>query len=43
MATVRHMVMNLLRSAKPGKSLNVHRKLAAWDLDYLHAIPLGTG
>jgi predicted transposase YbfD/YdcC len=43
MATVRHMVMNLLRSAKPGKSLKVRRKLAAWDPHYLHAILLGTG
>jgi len=43
MATVRHMVMNLLRSAKPGKSLKVRRKVAGWDPDYLHAILQGTG
>ena len=41
MATVRHMVMNLLRSAKPGKSLKVRRKLAGWDPDYLQAILQG--
>lgn len=41
MATVRHMVMNLLRAAKPGKSLKVRRKLAAWDPDYLQAILQG--
>jgi predicted transposase YbfD/YdcC len=43
MATVRHMVMNLLRSAKPGKSLKLRRKLAAWDPDYLQAILQGAG
>ena len=43
MATVRHMVMNLLRSAKPGKSLKVRRKVAGWDPDYLHAILQGSG
>ncbi len=43
MATVRHMVMNLLRSARPGKSLKVRRKLAGWDPDYLQAILQGTG
>jgi predicted transposase YbfD/YdcC len=42
MATVRHMVMNLLRSAKPGKNLKVRRKLAAWDPDYLQAILKGS-
>jgi predicted transposase YbfD/YdcC len=41
MATVRHMVMNLLRSARPGKSLKVRRKLAGWDPDYLQAILQG--
>jgi predicted transposase YbfD/YdcC len=38
MAIVRHMAMNLLRSAKPGKSLKVRRKVAGWDPSYLHAI-----
>ena len=38
MATVRHMAMNLVRSAKPGKSLKVRRKLAGWNPDHLHAI-----
>lgn len=42
MATVRHMVMNLLRSAKPGKSLKLRRKLAGWDADYLQAILQGS-
>jgi hypothetical protein len=41
MGIVRHMAMNLLRSAKPGKSLKVRRKVAGWDPDYLHAILLG--
>jgi len=41
MGTVRHMAMNLLRSAKPGKSLKVRRKVAGWDPDYLHAILQG--
>ena len=38
MATVCHIVMNLLRAAKLGKSLKVHRKLAAWDPDHPQAI-----
>jgi predicted transposase YbfD/YdcC len=38
MATVKHMAMNLIRSA-PGKdSLKSKRKAAAWDHDYLKAI-----
>jgi hypothetical protein len=41
MGTLRHMAMNLLRSAKPGKSLKVRRKVAGWDPDYLHAILRG--
>jgi predicted transposase YbfD/YdcC len=41
MGTVRHMAMNLLRSAKPGKSLKVRRKVAGWDTQYLHAILRG--
>jgi predicted transposase YbfD/YdcC len=39
--TVSHMAMKLLRSAKPGKSLKVRRKVAGWDPDYLHAILQG--
>jgi hypothetical protein len=34
------MAMNLLRSAKPGKSLKVRRKVAGWDQEYLQAILL---
>jgi predicted transposase YbfD/YdcC len=41
MGTVRHMAMNLLRSARPGKSLKVRRKVAGWDPEYLHAILQG--
>jgi hypothetical protein len=41
MATVRHMVMNLLRSVRPGKSLKLRRKLAEWDPHYLQAILQG--
>ena len=41
MGIVRHMAMNMLRSAKPGKSLKVRRKLAGWDPSYLHAILQG--
>jgi predicted transposase YbfD/YdcC len=41
MGTVRHMAMNLLRSASPGKSLKVRRKVAGWNPDYLQAILQG--
>jgi hypothetical protein len=41
MATVRHMVMHLLRAANPGRRLKVRRKLAGWDPDYLQAILQG--
>ena len=41
MGIVRHMAMNLLRAAKPGKSLKVRRKVAGWDPTYLHAILRG--
>ena len=41
MAVVRHMAINLLRSAKPTTSLKNRRKLAGWDLDYLHQILRG--
>lgn len=38
MATIKHMAMNLIRSA-PGKdSLKTRRKAAAWNHDYLRAI-----
>jgi predicted transposase YbfD/YdcC len=43
MATIRHRVMNLLRSAKPGKSLKLRRKLASWDPHYPQAIRQGSG
>jgi len=35
MAVVKHMALNLLRSTKPGASLKVRRKKAAWDTAYL--------
>jgi predicted transposase YbfD/YdcC len=35
MAVIKHMAMNLLRTAKPTTSLKNRRKLAGWDLDYL--------
>jgi len=38
MATIRHMALNLLRSAKDKHSLKVRRKSAAWDTAYLEAI-----
>jgi len=38
MATIRHMAMNLIRSAKDKHSLKVRRKSAAWDTKYLEAI-----
>lgn len=38
MATVRHMAMNLIRSAHDKHSLKVRRKSAAWDAAYLEAI-----
>lgn len=38
MATIRHMAMNLIRSAKDKHSLKVRRKSAAWDTTYLEAI-----
>jgi predicted transposase YbfD/YdcC len=41
MGIVRHIAMNLLRSAKPGKSLKVRRKVAGWDTAYLQAILQG--
>ena len=41
--SVLRLAMNLLRSAKPGKSLKVRRKVAGWNPDYLNAILHGTG
>lgn len=38
MATVRHIALNLLRSAKDAHSLKVRRKSAGWDTDYLERI-----
>lgn len=38
MATVRHMTMNLLRSARPGTGLKVRRKFAGWSPHCLGAI-----
>lgn len=42
MATVRHIAMNLLHAAKPGRSLKVRRKLAGWDPNYLQALLRGS-
>jgi predicted transposase YbfD/YdcC len=36
MAVIKHMAMNLLRTATPTTSLKNRRNLAGWDLDYLH-------
>lgn len=41
MAVVKHMALNLLRSAKPTTSLKNRRKLAGWNLDYLDQIIRG--
>jgi hypothetical protein len=38
MATVKHMAMNLLRTAADKDSLKTRRKGAAWNHDYLRAI-----
>lgn len=38
MATIKHMAMNLLRSATDKDSLKTRRKAAAWNHDYLRAI-----
>lgn len=38
MAIIKHMAMNLLRSAAGKESLKVRRKAAAWDQNYLKAI-----
>jgi predicted transposase YbfD/YdcC len=41
MGVVRHMAMNLPRSARPDKSLKVRGKVTGWDPSYLHAIRQG--
>ena len=38
MATIKHMAMNLLRSASGKNSLKVRRKAAGWDHKYLKAL-----
>lgn len=38
MATIKHMAMNLLRSAAGKDSLKSRRKAAAWNHDYLRAL-----
>ena len=38
MATIKHMAMNLLRSASGKDSLKVRRKAAGWDHKYLKAL-----
>lgn len=38
MATIKHMAMNLIRSAAGKDSLKVRRKAAGWSLDYLKAL-----
>jgi len=38
MATVKHMAMNLIRSAAGKDSLKVRRKAAGWSHDYLKAL-----
>ena len=38
MATVRHMAVNLVRTASGRHSLKVRRKRAAWNVEYLDAI-----
>ena len=38
MATIKHMAMNLIRSASGKHSLKTRRKAAAWSHDYLKAI-----
>ncbi|HET6518796.1 MAG TPA: ISAs1 family transposase, partial [Geminicoccaceae bacterium] len=42
MAIVGHMAMNLVRTAPGQHSLEVRRKRAAWNGDYLAAIPRQT-
>ena len=41
MAVVKHMALNILRQAKPKTSLKNRRKLAGWNLDYLHHLIKG--
>jgi predicted transposase YbfD/YdcC len=41
MAVVKHMALNLLRSAKPTTSLKNRRKLAGWNREYLNQLIRG--
>ncbi|HET6469675.1 MAG TPA: ISAs1 family transposase, partial [Geminicoccaceae bacterium] len=38
MAVIRHIAINLVRTASGRHSLKVRRKRAAWSVDYLHAL-----
>ena len=38
MVTIKHMAMNLMRSASGKDSLKVRRKAAGWDYNYLKSI-----
>ena len=38
MAVIRHMAMNLVRTASGRHSLKVRPKRAAWNVDHLHAL-----
>lgn len=42
MAVIRHMAVNLIRSAKDKDSQKVRRKTAAWSTDYLEMLLVGT-
>jgi predicted transposase YbfD/YdcC len=41
MAVVKHFAINILRDAKPTTSLKNRRKLAGWNLEYLHKLIRG--
>ena len=38
MATLRHMALNLIKSATDKASIKLRRKKAAWSTDYLEAV-----
>jgi hypothetical protein len=42
MAVIKHFALNLLRQAKPTRSLKNRRKLAGWNLDYLEKVLHGS-
>ena len=42
MAVIKHFALNLLRQAKPTRSLKNRRKLAGWNLDYLEDVLHGS-